>query len=340
MDSSLDNCTLERILELRDVMSSKIDAQKHRSYKAYTTTEDIAELIEIIQKTKKAMKAGPRIQLPDRALMEECFSHWPEGSKDAFKNVGCDCCHGRQHERLTVEAPTIIIRYDPDPLGRRSCIEDVPSKMHRRLVMSIVLLYLCIQIDAQDNSDQTPTSAPILSLTMATLSLSFPVVRKDTRSSAVLLFATYLGSLLATTAYGYVCFPNVGDCQMAVLLTVTLSTFGTLLVFIASQEGTEAALTFLPLVLSLSAFIVGNLPAIKKYAVGLLRGIWSLSQIAVHSLWEYLGIKIKLWREAMGTYLVRIGRRMQNSPQTSCTDLEAGGVQPRSCTTGVTRVGD
>jgi hypothetical protein len=333
---------IDSSLALCDAMPSQMHAQKHRSHKTYPETERIAELTEVIQRANrrrakaydKAIKPGVRFHHPDRALIEV----W------SIPHSGHECCQESQNERVTAESPSIltvrspiiIMRYHPDPMGRRCCIEDVTSKMHRRLVLSVILLYLCIQIDAQDNADQSPASAPILSLTMATLSLSFPVVRKDSRSSAVLLFATYLGSLFATTAYGYVCFPNVGDCQLAVLLTVTLSTFGTLLVFSTSQEGTEAALTFLPLILSLSAFFVGNFPAIKNYAMGLLRSIWRVLQVARDSFWNYSVIKIRLWTEAMGTYLTRVSRRMQNSPSPSRIDLEAGGVQPCPCTTRVT----
>lgn len=139
-----------------------------------------------------------------------------------------------------------------------------------------------------------------LSLVTATSALLYPVLSRDSRIPILLLYFTYITSLLMIAAYGYISFSSYKDPRLATI-TAVLSAMGCSVIFSTSADGSESVLTFLPLVLSLSTYLVANLP-----------GMWI-------SVWTDV---VKRWLDAIGAFLERIGQRLRGHSGATLHDVE------------------
>lgn len=155
-----------------------------------------------------------------------------------------------------------------------------------------------------------------LSLLMFALSLLWPVTKTDPRSSTGLLYSVYLGSFTATAGYGYVALSKRLNRHIYVLGTILLSTAEGLAILFASQDGMQALLTFLPITISVTVFMVANITVVKTIINGCGRGLWQWIQACAAPL-LYL----------IGTFLRGLGERWQHRRYSPGNDLEQGSRQ-------------
>jgi hypothetical protein len=104
-----------------------------------------------------------------------------------------------------------------------------------------------------------------LSLAMFGFALCWPIVKTDSRSSTTLLYTVYLGSLISTLLYGYAAFMTHNNPRMSLFWAISLATVALLIVLMSTQDGMQVGLAILPIVLSLSVFMVANFVIIRQY---------------------------------------------------------------------------
>ncbi|ORX96852.1 hypothetical protein BCR34DRAFT_669129 [Clohesyomyces aquaticus] len=102
---------------------------------------------------------------------------------------------------------------------------------------------------------------------MAGLFLSFPNINTDSRSSSALKIGVYLGSLAATTAYSYIAFASHYHPSVPVSLILVLSASVGLAILVRSADGMQSVITFTPMILSLTIFLVIQFSAIRGYFI-------------------------------------------------------------------------
>ncbi|KAF2469257.1 uncharacterized protein BDR25DRAFT_356504 [Lindgomyces ingoldianus] len=119
----------------------------------------------------------------------------------------------------------------------------------RQLVQLLASLILTLIFDV--------SGTKYLPLSMGALSLSFPIIRTDPQSSSPLLYPVYMGSLVVTTACGYVALKE-SKREILELSTVLLSAAESLMILFSSPDGMKAVLTILPAVLCFSIFLIAN----------------------------------------------------------------------------------
>ncbi|KAL5400589.1 hypothetical protein PMIN03_012250 [Paraphaeosphaeria minitans] len=185
-------------------------------------------------------------------------------------------------------------------LQRISRMTILLNRAPSRLVLSGVLLCLLGEVHALDDSTEATRNgcwnaflpyvfttgllgtvfqqcrfAGGLPYLMAALSLSWPIVKTDSRSPMPLLYGVYLAHLATTAAYSYASFRDDRDPRRSLFLSVLLCSLASMSILFWSPTGMESLLTFLPPVESLAVFIVAHAPLIASSSRALADWTWT-----------------------------------------------------------------
>ncbi|KAF2445419.1 hypothetical protein P171DRAFT_265413 [Karstenula rhodostoma CBS 690.94] len=218
--------------------------------------------------------------------------------------------HGTSHNLQTERSR----RMHKSFLQILSLVTRLLNRAPTRLVLSGALLCLSGKANALDTLDETtrdgywdifirhvipigviatayhecilPGGLPYL---MGALSLSWPIIKTNSRSSVPLIYGVYLAHLVTTATYSYVSFRDHHEPRRPLLLSVLLCAGTSLLILFWSPTGAESLLTFLPPVLSLSVFIVANASLIGSMLRSLVECIWQRLCHLVRYCFDCLG---------------------------------------------------